>query len=119
MKIQAPPFDCRVGLRWKRAIVVIALIALPVAVVQWPWPFLPLRWQYGLIRDADIVVSAADRLTATLHRPPTWDELHQAVPDPLTADRLNYAPDGDGYRLSIICGFDCSVGYESRSRQWK
>ena len=119
MRIQAPPFDFRERIRWKRAVVIIALIALPVAVVQWPWPFLPLRWQYGLILDADAVISVADRMTATLRRPPTWDELERVVPDPLIADRLNYTPDGDGYRLSIVCGFDCLLGYESRTRQWK
>ncbi len=111
--------DCREPFRWKRAAIVVALILLPVAVVEWPWSFLPIRWQYGLIRDADKVIAVADRLTVQLRRPPTHDELLRAVPDPLVAERLNYRPDGEGYRLFIVCGFDCSVGYESRTRQWK
>ena len=119
MEIQAPPFDLRERVRWKRAIFIVALLALPIAYVEWPWPFLPLRWQYGLIRDADLVIAVADRLSARMRRPPTYDELLQAVPDPLVADRLNYEPRGDGYHLMVVCGFDCSVGYDSRSRRWK
>ena len=119
VEMRSAPFDLRKRVRWKRAVLIVVLIVLPVAVVKWPCVLLPLRWQYGLIRDADAVIAVADRLTASLHRPPTSDELMRTVPDPLIADRLNYAPDGEGYRLFIVCGFDCSVGYESRTGLWK
>jgi hypothetical protein len=116
---QEPATDLRERIRWKRALVVLALVVLPVAIVKWPWSFLPLRWQYGLIRDADSVIEVADRLSARMGRPPACDELLQAVPDPLVADRLNYELSGDGYHLMVVCGFDCSIGYDSRSRRWK
>jgi hypothetical protein len=114
-----PVNDVRERIRWKRAVVVLALVILPVAIVGWPWSFLPLRWRYALIRDADPVIEVADRLSVRMGRPPTYEELLRAVPDPLVADRLNYEVDADGYHLMVVCGFDCSVSYDSRSRRWK
>ena len=113
-----PSSDLREPIRWRRVVVILALFVLPVAILKWPWSFLPLRWQYGLIRDADSVIEVADRLSAQSGYPPTYDELLRAVPVPLVADRLNYEPSGRGYTLMIVCGFDCSVTYDSQSRRW-
>jgi len=119
MRIQRSPLDLREPVRWKRAIVVAALFVLPPAVVAWPWPFLPLRWQYGSIREADPVVAATDRLSARLGRSPTYDEFLHSAGDPLVADSLNYEPAADGYQLRIVCGFDCALTFDSHTHLWR
>jgi hypothetical protein len=35
----------RVPFRWRRSIAIAVVLFLPVAVHEWPWSFLPLRWQ--------------------------------------------------------------------------
>jgi len=117
--IPESPVDLRERPRWKRAVIIAALFIVPPAVIEWPWSFLPLRWQYGLIRDADPTIDAIDRLSAWLHRPLTHKEFLKVAPDPLVAYRLNYEPTEDGYRLLIVCGFDCAATYDSRTRRWR
>jgi len=118
MRVDGQRLDLREPIPWRRVILIVALFLVPPAVISWPWSFLPIRWQYGLIREADRVIAASDRLSAHLGRPPTYDELLRSALDPLVVDRLNYEAVGDGYTLMIVCGFDCSVKYDSRTRRW-
>ena len=43
-----PNLDRLERIIWKRAIVIAVLIVLPIALLEWPWRVLPLRWQCGV-----------------------------------------------------------------------
>ncbi|HMF43879.1 MAG TPA: hypothetical protein VKQ32_24565 [Polyangia bacterium] len=118
MRIQRPSVDLRDPVRWKRGVVIATLFIVPVAVAAWPWSFLPLRWQYSSIREAEPVIAATDQLWVRLGRLPTYDEFLQAA-DPLVASTLNYEPSADGYQLMIVCGFGCALKFDSRTHRWQ
>jgi len=116
---EPPTRDFRERFRWRRLSLIVGLVLLPVAVLEWPWSFLPLRWQYSEIRRTAEVVGEIDRLAQSLRRLPTPQELMEATKDPYLTNSLNYAPAGKFYRLTFICGFDCAFEYDSRERRWK
>jgi hypothetical protein len=111
--------DFRIRPRWARAIFIAGLLLLPVAVLEWPWSFLPLRWQhYGAIADAERVIEKIENFRASSGRLPTRDELIGDLQRAVIPDDHFYEPEGDHYSLIATASFDWMVIYDSRTRAW-
>lgn len=102
-----------------RALIIGALVLLPVAAIEWPWGFLPIRWQYSEIRDAEQVIAIIEDLRTKSGRLPTTEALRAALQQRLIPTDYDYDAQGDGYTLMATGWFDWSVVYDSRTRTWR
>jgi hypothetical protein len=115
---QAP--DLRIRPRWARALVVFVLFLLPVAVLEWPWSFLPLRWQYhSEIAEADRVIEIVEDLRSASGRLPTPAELTAALKRAVIPSDHFYETEGDHYSVIGTASFDWIIAYDSRTREWR
>ena len=120
MRIDEAPFDVREHRRWGRSLLFVALFVVPVAVYQWPWDFLPLRWQYpGAIRRGERIVQTIERFRAANGRLPSPQELGNALPLDDWPCGECYDPRGTSYSLMVAGGFDYTIWYDTQARAFR
>jgi len=118
--IEQEPYKVREPLRWKRGLLFVALFVVPVAIYEWPWEFLPLRWQYpGEIRRGERIVETIDRFRAANGRLPSIQELGSALPLDDWPCSECYDPRGATYSLMVTGGFDYSIWYDPQTREFR
>jgi hypothetical protein len=112
--------DLRIPRRWGRAAAILALLLSPVAVLEWPWSFLPLRWQYySEISEAERVIEVVEGFRSASTRLPTPEELAAALQRAVIPRDHFYEADGDHYSLIGTASFDWMITYDSRTRAWR
>jgi hypothetical protein len=108
----------RIRTSWKRPLLVATLVVLPLGLLTWPWGFLPLRWQYSRVREADIVIREVERFRGSSGRLPTSEELWARLPALMLTDDYGYAPADGRYYLSAVHSFDWTIVYDSATGRW-
>jgi hypothetical protein len=112
--------ELRTPLRWKRALLISVLLILPVAVLDWPWSFLPLRWQYySEIAEAERVIEVIEGLRSASGRLPTPEGLTVALQRAVIPRDHFYEPHEDHYSIIATASFDSMIIYDSRTREWR
>ena len=112
--------DFRSGPRWKRGVVVAALVLLPLAILEWPWSFLPVRWQHhGAIAEAERVIEKIEGFRSASGRLPTQAELTADLQTAVIPNDHFYEPEGKHYSLVATASFDWIIVYDSRTRVWR
>jgi hypothetical protein len=120
VEIDQAPFKVREPLPWKRALLFVAFFVVPLAVHEWPWEFLPLRWQYPFtISRGERMVAAIDRFRATNGRFPSMQELGGSLPLEDWPCSECYEPRGASYSLTVTAGFDYSISYDPHTREFR
>jgi hypothetical protein len=120
VRVDEPPYSVRERRGWARILLVAALLVVPVAIHQWPWDFLPLRWQYPFeIRRGERIVEAIDRFEVANARLPSIQELGSALPMEDWPCAECYDPRGPYYSLIVTAGFDYSIWYDPQARAFR
>jgi hypothetical protein len=120
VSIDGAPYDVRERVRWKLGLLFVALFVVPVAIQQWPWKFLPLRWQYPFdIRRGERIVEMIDRFRAVNGRLPTSEELASALPMGDWPCSDCYNPSGESYFLLVTGGFEYRIWYDPQTREFR
>ena len=119
-KAREPISSVLVSPRWRRGLVIAALLLAPVTVLEWPWEFLPLRWQYSFETGrGERAIAAIEKFKAAAGRLPSQKELWEKL-DPFDWPCYEcYQDDGRSYILIATASFDWAVIYDSRTRQWR
>ena len=106
--------------RWKRGLLFAALVIVPVAIQQWPWEFVPLRWQYPReIRLGQRIVRTIDRFKTAKGRLPSMQELGSALPIDDWPCSTCYEPRGASYSLVVGAGWDYLIWYDPQTREFR
>ena len=120
MDIDEAPYNVRERPRWKRGLLVVALFVVPVAIHQWPWEFLPLRWQYPCaISRGERIVEMIERFRAAKGRLPSPQELGNVLPVDDWPCSECYDPRGASYSLMVTGGFDYTISYDPETREFR
>jgi hypothetical protein len=120
VRLQKAPYDVREPARWGRGVLFVALLVVPLAIYQWPWKFLPLRWQYpGAIHRGERIVQTIEGFRAAAGRLPSPQELGNALPVEDWPCSECYDPRGTSYSLMVDAGFHYSISYDPGTREFR
>jgi len=118
--VDAAPHNVRERIRWTHLLPFVSLFVIPVAIHQWPWDVLPLRWQYpSEIRRGERIVAMIDGFRAANGRLPSIQDLGTALPIEDWPCSECYEPRGASYSLVVTAGFDFSIWYDPRAREFR